>query len=72
MQRSYQLLKLENQSIKKAGDGAPKTNINKTFGLLMQTLDRAQKIIKALKEDPTAKVGEEDQLNVGQKRQRTD
>ena len=59
MQRSYALLKIENQNIKKTNEGAPSTSIHKTFGLLVQTLDRAQKIIKALKDAPAVKVAED-------------
>ena len=73
MQRAYQLLKIENQNIKKSGDNVPATKLNKTFGLMLQTIDRAQRIIKALKEEPAVKVAEDaNQQNVGQKRQRTD
>ena len=51
MKKSYDLLKIENEKMQKAGTGTnPAVNINQTFRLLMQSLQRAQKIIQLVKE----------------------
>ena len=52
MKKSYDLLKVDNASLQKGAPGAQQSKVNQTFGMLMQSLDRAQRIIQIVKEQP--------------------